>query len=128
MHNGFGQYAKALAAARQACEHEDVMSYGWALVELVEAAVRDGQRDEAVAALDGLIERTQASGTDWALGVEARSPCALARRRGLLQGVDRAARAQPRRGRARAEPARVRRVAAPPEPPHGRTRIPPRRA
>jgi hypothetical protein len=37
LHNGYGQYGEALAAARQACEHEDVMYYGWALVELVEA-------------------------------------------------------------------------------------------
>jgi DNA-binding CsgD family transcriptional regulator len=73
VHNSYGQYGKALAAARQACEHEDVMMYGWALVELVEAAVRDGQPDEAATALDRLSERTQASGTEWALGVEARS-------------------------------------------------------
>jgi DNA-binding CsgD family transcriptional regulator len=71
-HNGYGQYGKALAAARRACEHEDVMAYGWGLVELIEAGVRDGQPDEAAAALDRLTERTQASGTEWALGLEAR--------------------------------------------------------
>jgi DNA-binding CsgD family transcriptional regulator len=75
-HNGYGQYGKALAAARQACEHEDVMIYGWGLIELVEAGVRDGQPDEAAAALERLRERTQASGNAWGLGVEARS-CAL---------------------------------------------------
>ena len=48
------------------------MAYGWALVELVEAGVRAGQPDEAAAALDRLSERTRASGTEWALGVEAR--------------------------------------------------------
>jgi DNA-binding CsgD family transcriptional regulator len=78
LHNGYGQYGEALAAARQACEHEDVMYYGWALVELVEAGVRDGQPDEAAAALGRLSERTQASGTEWALGIEARC-------RGLLR-------------------------------------------
>jgi len=77
LHNGHGHYGEALAAARQACEHEDVMAYGWALVELVEAAVRSGQPDEAAAALDRLSERTQASGTEWALGVEARSRALL---------------------------------------------------
>jgi DNA-binding CsgD family transcriptional regulator len=71
-HNGHGQYGKALEAAQQACEHEDVMAYGWALAELVEAGVRAGRPDEAAAALDRLSERTRASGTDWALGVEAR--------------------------------------------------------
>jgi tetratricopeptide (TPR) repeat protein len=72
LHNGHGRYGEALAAARQACEHEDVMAYGWALVELIEAGVRGGQPDEAAAALERLSERTRASGTEWALGMEAR--------------------------------------------------------
>jgi DNA-binding CsgD family transcriptional regulator len=72
LHNANGRYGDALAAATQACEHEDVMAYGWALAELVEAAVRSGSPDEAAAALDRLRERTQAAGTAWALGVEAR--------------------------------------------------------
>ena len=71
-HNGNGHYSEALVDARRACEHEDVMAYGWALVELIEAGVRAGRADEAAAALDRLSERTQASGTEWALGVEAR--------------------------------------------------------
>jgi len=69
---GHGDYGEALAAARRACEYEDVMFYGGALVELIEAAVRSGQPDEAAAALDRLRERTRASGTEWALGIEAR--------------------------------------------------------
>jgi DNA-binding CsgD family transcriptional regulator len=72
LHNANARYGEALAAARQACEHEDVMAYGWALVELVEAGVRSGARDEAAAALERLGERTQASSTEWALGTEAR--------------------------------------------------------
>jgi DNA-binding CsgD family transcriptional regulator len=70
--NGHGQYVEALDAARQACEHAEVITYGGALVELVEAAVRSGRPDEAVPALERLSERTQASGTEWGLGVEAR--------------------------------------------------------
>jgi DNA-binding CsgD family transcriptional regulator len=77
LHNGHGHYGEALAAARQACEHEDVMAYGWALVELIEAGVRVGRPDEAAAALERLSERTQASGTDWALGIEAVSRALL---------------------------------------------------
>jgi DNA-binding CsgD family transcriptional regulator len=77
-HNGHGRYGEALADARQACEHDDVMAYGRALVELIEAAARSGQSEEATAALDRLSERTQASGTEWALGTEARC-------RGLLR-------------------------------------------
>jgi DNA-binding CsgD family transcriptional regulator len=48
------------------------MAYGWALVELIEAGARSGRSDEAAAALDRLSERTQAAGTEWALGIEAR--------------------------------------------------------
>jgi DNA-binding CsgD family transcriptional regulator len=77
LHNGHGRYAEALTAAQRACEHEDLIAYGWALVELIEAGVRVGRPDEASAALDRLSERTQASGTDWALGIEARSRALL---------------------------------------------------
>jgi DNA-binding CsgD family transcriptional regulator len=72
LHNSYGQYDKALADARRACEHDHIITYGWALAELVEAGVRAGGRDEAVEALDRLSERTRACGTQWALGVEAR--------------------------------------------------------
>ena len=72
LHNGHGQYAEALAAAQQVCEHEDVIYRDRALVELIEAGARSGQPDEAAAALDRLSEHTRASGTDWALGVQAR--------------------------------------------------------
>jgi DNA-binding CsgD family transcriptional regulator len=72
LHNGHGQYGEALAAARMACEREEVVSYGRALVELVEACVRGGAPDEAAAALDRLSERTRASATEWGLGIEAR--------------------------------------------------------
>src|SRR5262245_38599554 len=78
LHNGEGRYGDALTAAQQACEHEDVVAYGGALVELIEAAVRVGQPDAAGPALDRLSERTQASGTDWALGLEAASRALLA--------------------------------------------------
>lgn len=72
LYNGHGHYDKALTLAREACEHEDVVFYGWALVELIEAGVRAGQPEEAAAALGRLSERARASGTQWALGVEAR--------------------------------------------------------
>jgi DNA-binding CsgD family transcriptional regulator len=84
-HNGHGQYDEALAAARQACEREDVMAYGWALAELVEAAVRGGRPGEAAAALDRLSERTRASGTPWALGIQARCRALLSDDESLYQ-------------------------------------------
>src|SRR5260370_2689698 len=43
--NGPRPYAEAPAAARRAREPEDVMAYGWALVELIEAGVRGGRPD-----------------------------------------------------------------------------------
>ena len=95
LHNGHGHYGEALAAARQACEHEDVVFYGWALVELVEAAVRGGRPDEAVTALDRLSERTRASGTEWALGIEARCRGLLSDDEALYrESVDRLARSR----------------------------------
>jgi DNA-binding CsgD family transcriptional regulator len=70
--NSHGHYGQALAAAKRACEYEDVVFYGWALVELIEAGIRSDQPREAAAALERLSERTRASGTEWALGIEAR--------------------------------------------------------
>jgi DNA-binding CsgD family transcriptional regulator len=71
--NSLCRYEEALAAAERACEHDDLSLYAFALVELVEAAVHSGRRQTAVAAVERLSERTRASGTDWALGLEARS-------------------------------------------------------
>jgi DNA-binding CsgD family transcriptional regulator len=71
--NGLGRYEDAVAAAQRACEYEDFGMFGWPLTELVEAAARSDRLDVANAALDRLQQRTQAAGTDWALGIEARS-------------------------------------------------------
>ena len=71
-HNSHGRYEDALAAARQGAEHEDVMTYGRILAELIEGGARGGRPDEAAAALARLSEQTRASGTEWALGIEAR--------------------------------------------------------
>jgi DNA-binding CsgD family transcriptional regulator len=71
LRNGLGRYDLALAAARTVAEHDGFSFQGWALAELVEAAVRTGAREEAVAARARLAERTRAAGTDWALGVQA---------------------------------------------------------
>jgi len=92
LYNGHGHYDKALTLAREACEHEDVVFYGWALVELIEAGVRAGQPEEAAAALSRLSERTRASGTQWALGVEARCRALLGDdESGYQESVDRLA-------------------------------------
>jgi DNA-binding CsgD family transcriptional regulator len=72
--NSLGRYADALAAAQQASEDSpaDLFS-NWALAELIEAATRSGASERAAAALRRLSATARASGSDWALGVEARS-------------------------------------------------------
>jgi DNA-binding CsgD family transcriptional regulator len=77
LYNGLGRYQDGLAAAQRACAHEDLGLYGWALIEVVEAGARSDARVLAAAALKQLDERTRASGTDWALGVRARSMALL---------------------------------------------------
>jgi DNA-binding CsgD family transcriptional regulator len=77
LYNGLGGYQGALTAAQRACEHDDLGLFGWALIELVEAAARSGEPELAGDALEQLAERTRLSGTDWALGIEARSRALL---------------------------------------------------
>ena len=77
LYNGCGRYGEALEAAQRGCDEDDVGLFAWACVELIEAGVRCGDMDAAVAALDRLSARTRASGTDWALGIEAGSRALL---------------------------------------------------
>jgi DNA-binding CsgD family transcriptional regulator len=73
LYNGLGRYEEALAAAEEASAHPpELLFYTWGLVELVEAAVRSGSPELADEALQRLSYKTRASGTDWALGLEAR--------------------------------------------------------
>lgn len=78
LHNGLGEYRKALEAARAAFEYEDLGFFSELLIELIEAAVRSDDRATADAALARLEERTLASGTHRALGSLARSRALLA--------------------------------------------------
>jgi len=77
LYNGLGRYETALAAARRACRYDDLGFFGWALAELIEAAARSGDHETGEQALATLAGRTQAAGTDWALGVEASSRALL---------------------------------------------------
>src|SRR6185312_3360978 len=77
LYNGLSRYQTALTAAQRACESDDLGLHAWALIELVEAATRSDARGVAADALRRLEERTQASGTDWALGILARSRALL---------------------------------------------------
>ncbi|MEV8608080.1 AAA family ATPase [Amycolatopsis sp. NPDC051373] len=78
--NSLGHYAEALASSEDARRRPPVMGVEpWlALVELIEAATRLGRIEAAEDAFARLVETTRASGTDWALGVEARSRALLA--------------------------------------------------
>jgi DNA-binding CsgD family transcriptional regulator len=76
--NGLGRYDEALAAAERASRHSGGLGLAaWSLVELIEAAARTGQTERAAVALRRLAEATRAAGTDWALGLEARSRALL---------------------------------------------------
>jgi DNA-binding CsgD family transcriptional regulator len=78
LYAGLGRYDDALAWAQREVEHNPHAFFATALPELVEAAVRCDKLDEARRALDALCEKTQASPTAWARGVEARSRALLA--------------------------------------------------
>jgi DNA-binding CsgD family transcriptional regulator len=72
--NSLGRYEEALAAAQRASEDSPAARFaGWALAELVEAAVRSAVPERAAGALQRLSGIARACGTDWALGAEARS-------------------------------------------------------
>jgi DNA-binding CsgD family transcriptional regulator len=72
-----GKYKLAVAAAQRASESDELTSSSWALPELIEAASRSGNPELAADALERLRPRTQAAGTAWALGIEARSRALL---------------------------------------------------
>jgi DNA-binding CsgD family transcriptional regulator len=79
LYNGLGRYEEACAAAVRVAEHpDDVNSSSWGIVELIEAAVRAGTPELATEAHRRLLDMTQASGTDWGLGIAARSRALLA--------------------------------------------------
>src|ERR1700754_1685864 len=79
LYNSLGRYPEALAAADEADElQQEAGVRTWAVqVELIRAAARTRQLDRAVRALHQLTDTARTSGTEWGLGVAARS-------RGLL--------------------------------------------
>jgi DNA-binding CsgD family transcriptional regulator len=78
LYNGRARYHDALAAVEQASRPPLAMGFAhWALVEMIEAAVRTGEREAAADALDALTQTTRPSGTDWAVGVETGSRALL---------------------------------------------------
>ena len=72
LYNGLRRYDAARDAARQAWQRRPAALGPFAVPELAEAASRTGDEPLARAALEWLSERTGATPTDWALGIEAR--------------------------------------------------------
>jgi DNA-binding CsgD family transcriptional regulator len=76
--NGLGRHEDALAAAEQAGTDPHGLGFStWALPELIEAAVRSGRPERAGGALRSLSDSARAGGSDWGLGIEARSRALL---------------------------------------------------
>jgi DNA-binding CsgD family transcriptional regulator len=77
LHNGLGRYGAALEHAQRASAQDELHVSAWSLPELVEAAARSGRPELAADALGRLRGQTQVAGTEWALGLEARSRALL---------------------------------------------------
>jgi DNA-binding CsgD family transcriptional regulator len=77
--NGLGRYGEALVAAQRASEDTlELFISSWALAELIEAASRSASPGYAASALERLTADTAVAGTDWGLGIAARSRALLA--------------------------------------------------
>jgi DNA-binding CsgD family transcriptional regulator len=79
LYNGLGRYDQARVAALRVTEYpHDLSTSNWGMAELIEAAVRAGTPELAAGARLRLAEVARVSGTDWAVGIAARSEALLA--------------------------------------------------
>jgi DNA-binding CsgD family transcriptional regulator len=78
LHISLGQYQEALPGTMVATASPgSIATPPWAVVELIEAASRTGKTDLAADAYERLADMTNASGSDWALGIQARGRALL---------------------------------------------------
>jgi DNA-binding CsgD family transcriptional regulator len=78
LNNGLGNYETAVTAVERATEYlGEMITPPWPAVELIEAAARSGRIEMAADVLRRVAEITTTAGTDWALGIEARSRALL---------------------------------------------------
>jgi DNA-binding CsgD family transcriptional regulator len=80
LYNGLGRYHDAREAALRIFEYPHDLGgpINWGMVELIEAAARARSPELATGICSRLTESAKTSGTDWALGVAARSEALLA--------------------------------------------------
>jgi DNA-binding CsgD family transcriptional regulator len=71
-YNSVGRYRDALSAARRASDDPFELVFSmWGRVELIEATARSGAPEQAADALERLSQATDATGGDWALGIQS---------------------------------------------------------
>jgi len=77
--NGLGRYGEAMAAAEQGSSQypDEPGLAASSMAELIEAAARSGRPERAADAMRHLSEATTIAGSDWALGIRARSRALL---------------------------------------------------
>jgi RNA polymerase sigma factor (sigma-70 family) len=78
LYNGLGHYEQAHAAAARVAVHpQDLGASNWGMAELIEAAVRAGSPEHAAEAHSRLEAMARVTGSEWALGLVARSGALL---------------------------------------------------
>ena len=119
LYNGLGRYDVARDAAREAFEEDYLGFTPFVVPEVAEAASRTGDAALLQATTDWLADRTAATPSDWALGMEARVRALGTDGDGAevlyLESIDRLGRTR-LRGGGRARPAALRGVAPAREP------------
>ena len=78
LYNGLARYEDARSAALRVVDLPDLNPSTWVMPEVIEAAVRAGTPELAADTHRRLVDMTRVSGTDWALGLAARSEALLA--------------------------------------------------
>ena len=78
LYNGLARYEDACSAALRVVDLPDLNPSTWVMPELIEAAVRAGTPELAADTHRRLVEMSRVSGTDWALGLAARTEALLA--------------------------------------------------
>ena len=124
-----GNYGSAVACLNPAYSDDTPLAGTQALPDLVEAAVRAGERELAEHALQRLEDRATAAGTPLALGLLARSRGLLESSAGAREEYENALALLDRdsgRSPTGPRPPPLRRVATPPAPPARGTGAPPR--